>query len=219
MIEINKIYNEDCLITLNQIPDKSIDFTLTDPPYGINLNYDIYKDTEENWYSLILKVLPEIIRVSNMVILPCCKISKLGWFYENFKPDWIMCWYKGSTGHRSYIGFNDWEPHLVFGKTKNRLYVHDFFQTRSSYKKNTFGHPCPKPLEWAKYFIKNMTDENMLIYDPFVGSGTVPYICKKLNRNFIGSEISKKYCEISNRRLEQINFKENKQKYFKKKIF
>lgn len=32
MIDINKIYNEDCLITLKNIPDKHIDLVLTDPP-------------------------------------------------------------------------------------------------------------------------------------------------------------------------------------------
>jgi site-specific DNA-methyltransferase (adenine-specific) len=34
MIEINKIYNDDCLNILKQLPDKSIDLLLTDPPYG-----------------------------------------------------------------------------------------------------------------------------------------------------------------------------------------
>ena len=34
MIEINKIYNDDCLNILKQLPDKSVDLLLTDPPYG-----------------------------------------------------------------------------------------------------------------------------------------------------------------------------------------
>jgi site-specific DNA-methyltransferase (adenine-specific) len=38
MIELNKIYNEDCRITMAKIPDNSIDFIFTDPPYGHNNN-------------------------------------------------------------------------------------------------------------------------------------------------------------------------------------
>ena len=37
MIEINKIYNEDCLDTLKRIPDNSIDLVITSPPYNMNL--------------------------------------------------------------------------------------------------------------------------------------------------------------------------------------
>ena len=35
MIELNKIYNEDCLEGMKRIPDKSVDLILTDPPYNI----------------------------------------------------------------------------------------------------------------------------------------------------------------------------------------
>ena len=38
MIELNKIYNADCLELMKEIPDKSIDLVLTDPPYGLNYN-------------------------------------------------------------------------------------------------------------------------------------------------------------------------------------
>ena len=36
MLEVNKIYNNDCLELMKQLPDKCIDLVLTDPPYGIN---------------------------------------------------------------------------------------------------------------------------------------------------------------------------------------
>ena len=36
MIELNRIYNEDCLEGMNRIPDGSVDLVLTDPPYGIS---------------------------------------------------------------------------------------------------------------------------------------------------------------------------------------
>ena len=202
MIEINKIYNENCKNTMKNIPNKVIDLILTDTPYGINLKYKDYNDTDENWYKLIQDTLPEMLRVSKMVIMPSCQIKKLKWIYQNFPPDWLICWYKGSTGHASYIGFNDWEPHLVYGRRINNLYMHDYFQTKSSPKKQTFGHPCPKPIEWAEWFITRVARrDKILIYDPFCGSGTTLVAAKKLGHNYIGSEITKEYCDIANNRL------------------
>jgi modification methylase len=42
-----------------------------------------------------------------------------------------------------------------------------------------------------------------VILDPFIGSGTVAVACKELGRDYIGIEISQKYCEIAQRRLAQ----------------
>ena len=206
-----KLINEDCLIALKNMEDKSIDLILTDPPYGINLSYDNYDDTEDNWYKLMGKVLPEIIRVSKMAILPSCQIRRLPWIYQNYPPNWLMCWYKGSTGHASYIGFNDWEPHLVYGRRINQLYMHDYFQTKSSPKKETFGHPCPKPEDWAEWIITRVArKEKISVLDCFMGSGTVGVVCKKLGMDFTGIEISKNYFEIAKRRINDT--KDNRSK-------
>jgi DNA modification methylase len=186
-----------------KMPDNYVDLILTDPPYGINLKYDVYEDTEENWLNLMSTVIPLMKRVSKMVIMPVCRIAKLQWLYTNYPPDWLICWYKGSPGHRSYIGFNDWEPLLVYGKTRSNLAMHDFFKTRSSPKKGTFNHPCPKPIEWALHLIEKATKENDIIYDPFMGSGTTMVAAASLNRRFIGSEISEKYYEISRSRIDK----------------
>jgi len=206
-MELNKIYNENCLETMAKMTDNFVDLTLTDPPYGIDLEYDSYEDSESNWFDLMSKVLPEIIRVSKMAIFPCCKISRLDWYYKNFKPDWLICWYKGSTGHRSFIGFNDWEPHVVYGKTKNKLYMHDYFQTIPSPKLKSYGHPCPKPDEWAEWIITRSTEKDQLVYDPFMGSGTVGAVAYLNERNYIGSEISSKYCEIIEKRIPKVKGK------------
>ena len=201
-METNKIYNENCLDTMKRMPDNFVDLVLTDPPYGIGLKYSDYADTEDNWYSLMSSCLPEMIRVSKMAILPSCQIKRLGWIYNNFPPDWLICWYKGSTGHASYIGFNDWEPHLVYGRRINQLYMHDYFQTRSSPKKGAFNHPCPKPNEWAEWLITRVArKDNILIYDPFMGSGTTLVVAKQLGHSFIGSEITKAYCDIAEKRI------------------
>lgn len=197
------IYHGDCLEVMRRFEDESFGLVLTDPPYGIDLKYDIYEDTESNWYDLMDKVLPEIIRLSKMTILPSCKINRLPWIYKNYPPDWLICWYKGSTGHASYIGFNDWEPHLVYGRIRDRLYMHDYFQTKSSPKKGGFNHPCPKPIEWANWLIKRATKDTDTILDPFIGSGTTLVAAKALGRKAVGIDISEKYCELTVERLRK----------------
>jgi DNA modification methylase len=207
---INKILCGDCLDLMKGIPDKAIDLIVTDPPYGVNLAYETYDDTEENWFKMFSSLIPEIKRISKMAILPSCQIKRLPWIYSNFPPDWLICWYKGSTGCASFVGFNDWEPLLVYGKAKG-VCMHDYFQSQPDPFKS--HHPCPKSVSWAKWLIlranpsvindKNECVSDGIILDPFVGSGTTAVACKELGRKFIGIEINPKYCEIANRRLAQ----------------
>lgn len=207
------IYTMNCLDLMQDMPDKYVDLILSDPPYGIGLQYDTYEDTEENWFKLMEMVLPEMKRVAKMVIIPCCRIAALPWIYRNFPPDWLMCWYKGSTGHRSYIGFNSYEPHLVYGKSYSQLAMHDFFQTKPSEKKGTFNHPCPKPEDWAKWIVSRATKPGMLVFDPFTGSGTVPAVCKMFGRKWLGCDISAEYVKTATERISKAEYCGDVQNY------
>ena len=194
------IYHGDCKEILPTLG--KVDLVLTDPPYGVNLEYESYQDTEENWFLLLNDVIPKMRSVADMVIFPSCQIKRLDWFYINHKPDWIIAWYKGSPGHVSYIGFNSWEPLLVYGKTKG-LSMHDHFQTNLDEPMGSYGHPCPKPLKWAKHLISKACPENGTVLDCFMGSGTTLRAAKDLNRQAIGIELEEKYCEIAAKRLSQ----------------
>jgi site-specific DNA-methyltransferase (adenine-specific) len=57
-------------------------------------------------------------------------------------------------------------------------------------------------LDFANKCIKLLSYQNDLVYDPFMGSGTVGLSCVNNNRSFIGSEISEKYCIIANNRTK-----------------
>lgn len=199
-VGLNEIYNESCFDTMSRMPDKFVDLIVTDPPYGIGLEYDTYVDTEEAWFELFDKLIPECIRVAKMVILPCCRIKALPHIYQTKPPDWLICWYKGSPGHRSFIGFNDWEPLLVYGKTDG-CQMHDYFAFNNIEKMGNYGHPCPKPIKWSKWLIARASKEGNLIYDPFMGSGTTAIAAHEMKRNWIGSEISEKYCLGIKKRL------------------
>ena len=62
-------------------------------------------------------------------------------------------------------------------------------------------HPTQKPLELIKYLIQTFSNENDLVLDNCMGSGTTGVACKELNRNFIGIEKDKNYFEIAEKRI------------------
>jgi DNA modification methylase len=66
------------------------------------------------------------------------------------------------------------------------------------------GHITPKPSELIETFIKHSTNENDIVLDCFIGSGTTAVACKNTNRNYIGIEKDKTYYDIACKRLEVI---------------
>ena len=64
-------------------------------------------------------------------------------------------------------------------------------------------HPTQKPVALFEYLIKTYTNEGDIVLDNCIGSGTTAVACKRLKRNFIGIEISEKYCKIARQRLRQ----------------
>jgi len=69
-------------------------------------------------------------------------------------------------------------------------------------EKIAFEHPATFPEKLANDHIVSWSNENDLIYDPFMGSGTTAKMAMINKRNYIGSEISKEYCEIAEQRLK-----------------
>lgn len=68
----------------------------------------------------------------------------------------------------------------------------------------TRNHPTEKPIELLKWLIKYYSNENDVILDPTMGSGSTGVACKALNRYFIGIELDKKYYEIAYKRLNEL---------------
>jgi site-specific DNA-methyltransferase (adenine-specific) len=176
-----------------------VDAVVTDPPYGIGFKYAGYDDTEANWYALMDRCVPLFRAAAAFVVMPCCQIKRLEWWYRNHRPDWLICWHKGSPGHNAVIGFNDWEPHVCYGKPHRPM--HDFFSTQCGFDKS--GHPCPKPMEYVNWLVYRACPEHGLILDPFAGSGTTGRAAKDLHRKAILIEREERYCEIAARRMAQ----------------
>ena len=62
-------------------------------------------------------------------------------------------------------------------------------------------HPTQKPVALMEYLIKTYTNENELVLDFTMGSGTTGVACKNLNRNFIGIELDSNYFDIAKERI------------------
>jgi len=69
------------------------------------------------------------------------------------------------------------------------------------------GHPTQKPVELESYLIKTYTNENELVLDNCIGSGTTAIACINTNRNYIGFELDTTYCDIANKRIQDIVLK------------
>jgi len=65
-------------------------------------------------------------------------------------------------------------------------------------------HPCVKPISVMSWLIRLVSKEGDTVLDPFMGSGTTGVACKKLDRNFIGIELSSEYYEIAEKRINNV---------------
>jgi DNA modification methylase len=65
------------------------------------------------------------------------------------------------------------------------------------------GHPAQFPEQLAKDHILSWSNEGDVVLDPFMGSGTTAIACINTNRNYIGFEIDKHYCDIANERIQK----------------
>ena len=81
--------------------------------------------------------------------------------------------------------------------------MHNFIQTPICMGKERTKHKTQKPLKVCLPFIEISSNENDLVLDPFMGSGSTAVACKMLKRNFIGYELSREYCDIAAKRLEE----------------
>jgi len=109
--------------------------------------------------------------------------------------------------------------HVKLNKVKKK-YDPDFVQPSSvlDFKvvpnRNGKLHPTQKPVELCEYLVKTFTNENEMVLDNCMGSGTTGVACKNLNRNFIGIELDPTYFKIADRRINGENLQnlENKRK-------
>src|SRR5699024_2021510 len=207
-MEINKIYNMDCLEGMKNIPDKSVDLVVTDPPYGINISktgkvgggklakvkYYGVKDWDKKIPNK--RVFEEIFRISkNQVIFGG------NYFIEYlYNSNCGIVWDKNNSGN-----FADCELAWTRFDTavrKSKYTWNGFIQENMKNKEERI-HPTQKPAPLFEWIVKNYSEEGQTILDPFMGSGTTAIACHRLQRNFIGFELDKEYHKLATERYEK----------------
>ncbi len=211
---VGKIINSDCLEVMKQMPDKCVDLVLTDPPYGIgeaakaNERRGVLAKAKNygkaNWDNEIpsKEIFDEVLRISKNQI-----IWGGNYFVEYLKnsPCWLV-WDKDN-------GLNDFAD-CELAWTSFPTAVRKFKWRWQGMLQEVMGdkeirqHPTQKPQPLMEWCLENYSEPDALILDPFLGSGTTAVAAKKLGRRWIGIEISKEYCTISEQRLKQgvLNF-------------
>jgi DNA modification methylase len=96
-------------------------------------------------------------------------------------------------------------------ETKETKYHKNIFiyNIGSGSSEETENHPAPYPEQLAYDQIITWSNQNDVVLDPFMGSGTTAKMCLKTNRKYIGFEISKEYCDIAQRRVQDISYQIN----------
>lgn len=206
---INKIILGDCMDYLKEIPDKSIDLVLTDPPYGINADKGIggnnlgkVRKYDDNWDMKTpdKKVFDELLRVGKKVI-----IFGANYFTDKLPVNnhWLV-WDKIGEINQEGVNFSSCE--LIYTNIpKNNVKKYFIRQIGFINDGDDRFHPTQKPYRLISEIMKDYSEENDLILDAFSGSGTVCCVAKDLKRKFIGFEINKKFYKKSIDRLNGID--------------
>lgn len=243
MLEINKIYNEDCRDGMKKLDENSVDLIITSPPYNIGIDYDSWDDGMDwddywrfmrDWIKECFRILKEDGRIcinhylsfgtSEHRVAPLMEINKIA-LEIGFKHHTVAIWMDRTLAKRTAWGSwlsasapyinspfegililykRDWKKH---NKGKSTIGKEDFIDlTRGIWNLNTETKGLTKanfPVDLPEKCIRLLSYEGDLVLDPFMGSGTTAEACLRLNRRYIGFELSKAYCEKMKCRTEQ----------------
>ena len=191
-----KLILGDCLEVMKDIPDKSVDAVITDPPYGIA---DIWKGGSScGWGVARLatpkrnewdkkpdkKVFDEIQRIAKEVII---------WGGNYFELPASRGWLIWNKPER---GFSLSEAELAWTSKDMPMRVFDCHRSDPGRT-----HPTQKPLSLMKWCLEILKDSKSVL-DPFMGSGTTGVACVQTGRNFIGIEIDPTYFATAEKRIK-----------------
>ncbi|MDR2527330.1 MAG: site-specific DNA-methyltransferase [Rickettsiales bacterium] len=126
-----------------------------------------------------------------------------------------IIWYKKNA--TQLLSCNRFAPstELIWMASKSKKYYFDYKLAKEinggkqmknlweiNAQKHKTEHPTEKPETLLERIISIGSEENALILDPFMGSGTTGVVAKKLNRKFVGIELDKKWFEIAKERIK-----------------
>lgn len=220
----------DCLEGMKQIPDKSIDLIVTDPPYILENQGGGFWGNDKKYNSrgtrqgmahlqdikdgISTDMLDEMCRVMKKInIYLFCSQKQLPIFIDYFVRqkgcNWnLLTWHKTNPipacGNK-YL--NDTEYILFFREKGVPLFgtfetKRTFFAQLRNMEEDKWHHPTIKPLNIVETLVINSSTSGGVILDPFMGSGTTAIACIKGQRHYIGFELNEEYYKNALKRIE-----------------
>lgn len=227
-----KLINGDCLSEMITCKKGGIDFICTDPPYEISNsgggmmdrnNRNFIKEVDSmgmaksnfdvtGFLNKCIPMFKDKQSFNGVFFLSLKQLhSYIGFAIENGFQYGLTYWHKSDPAplcNSKYL--NDVEI-AIYIKGKNARIKGSYASKSLVYNSGTnradkklFDHPTIKPVPLIEKYLTNHSDEESIVFDPFMGSGTTGIACKNLNRNFIGIELDEKYFNIAKERIEAL---------------
>ncbi len=246
----------DCLIGMKQMPDNSIDLTVTSPPYdnlrtynGFSWDFEgvakeLYRVTKDG--GVVVWIVGDKVKNGSetgtsfkqaLFFMECgfnlhdtmiyaknnpvpqadktryTQAFEYIFVFSKGKPKtinrlMIECQHKGKVHYgKNKINDQNCDRYVDRAvkdfKPKTNIWFYNVGINQSSKDKIASNHPAIFPEQLAQDHIISWSNEGDLVLDPFMGSGTTAKMELLNNRNFIGFEISKDYCDIANKRISE----------------
>ena len=170
-------------------------------PFSSKLRMSNIKNYKYDWYWDKVRGVGHL----NAKKRPMMCIEDIMVFYKK------QCIYNPQMRHRDKprLSMNN-ATQQVYGKSKkdfkgdtlDKKYPINLITFSKSAQKDMILHPTQKPVDLLEYLIKTYTNENELVLDFTMGSGSTGVACMNTNRRFIGIELDEKYFNIAKERIE-----------------
>lgn len=168
---------------------KSIGFNLHDTMIFQKTNPipQIYRKRYNNVFEYMFVFSKGEVKTHNPIMIDCLHagLQLNGTTYKNYSKDKQVREKLANPVKGQKIKGNIWE--YVVGKKQE--------------DQEAKGHPAPFPCRLAADHIVSWSNEGDIVFDPMNGSGTTCRMAKLLNRNYIGVDISKEYCDLAEKRI------------------
>lgn len=228
MIEDNKKFN--CIITS---PPYNMNLRVNKGRYisrwgwkgnvdSFTTKYDNYKDdlSMEEYFEFQKEFIEKCLCLSdltfyNIQMVTGNKIALfklLGYFADKIKE--VIIWDKKNCQPAMQFGTLNSQFEFIFVFSENKPYNRMFdnanfdrgFETNlwTIKRERNKNHKAAFPKELIRRILRNFTSENEIIFDPFMGSGTVGVVCQEMKREFVGVEIDEKMFSIAQEQLNQL---------------
>lgn len=199
-MDLNKIYNIDCMDGMREIPDKYFELAIVDPPYGIDKAFSVTSRIGKYGnISIVNETKPdaayfdELRRVSkNQIIWGYNHLSDLLPPTKEF-----VFWYK----HQPVVSYSDGELAWTSFQRTARCFDYPFYGAIGSEYERI--HPTQKPVALYKWLLIHYANKGDKILDTHVGSGSSFIAAYDMGYDIMGFEIDKDYFDAAIRRLDE----------------